>query len=555
MVKHEIIVQGVRLKNEPRHATVARHASGDVVIQGLSLSSAPQSRPSLLTMNNEDFPARFLLDLGAGGPTPGSTVTTLATSPASPVTLYQPVHRILPVALVQLACDSVGYPRLDPTRVQSAGVVIRRIERKKGADLLDGPPWAWTRDAQGQFQWSPLGKLHECDDPDPKQRPQLRSGQPELDRLLAAQALAAAQAEVYTPAFVAPPAVCEAAGRTLVYAVVPTASSDISTSRPTLPNYDPGILASGLPTLLQAGNHSAPVPDQQVDYRWMSDDYANAQPSGAAFTKFSMTLRMMYTVFGAFDDNPLANSLVASLNNYNVYFPAATGGIQALTPLPMGTFYQQAAKALIDYDPTSGGAAPQIIMPRAWDPFDATDEADIVGKIAALLQARSTQVTAPTGRFQDATRLYRLRVFLRIKSEMPGCPPRLVWSEPSDPFRIAAWHECASRTQAPVPLPDPTDPNFRKNAKPNCSFAVPAGLMNAMQSTKMSDLTAGTSPSAGGGVGLDWICGFSIPLITICAFFVLNIFLTLLNLVFFWLPIIKICIPFPVPKPSQASDP
>ncbi|HXW24150.1 MAG TPA: hypothetical protein VEK73_05340 [Xanthobacteraceae bacterium] len=528
--------------------------------------------PILLQMNDEDFPARFLADLSAGGPTPGSTVAKVETSPTPPsqtppppppptqptppapmATLYQPVHRILPVALVQLACESVRYPRLDPTRVLSAGVVIRRIERQKG-DLLHGIPWAWTRDAQGQFQWSPLDPLHEDDDPDPTQRPQLYSGQPALDRLLTLQSLAVARSEVYTPAFVAAPAVCAAAKRTLVYAVVPTASSDISTSKPTVPTYATSDLEGILPTLLQPRAHSVAMPhsDQLVDYQWMSDDYAIAQ-SAAAFTVFSTTLRMMATVFGAFDGTPPANSLIATLNKYNVHIGTTVDGFELplSTSLPMGAFYQQAAKVLIDYDPNSGGPTPSMRMPRSWD---ATGE-DVVDQIKALLQSRSTQVTAPTGRFQDATRLYRLRVFLRVKSDICGCPPKLVWSEYSDPFRIAAWHESADRTRAPVPLPDPFDPNFRNSAKPNCFFSVPPTLMNAMQGTKLSDLSSGKVSKSGGGVGLGWICGFSIPLITICAFFVLNIFLTLLNLVFFWLPIIKICIPIPVPQPSQQNDP
>jgi hypothetical protein len=58
----------------------------------------------------------------------------------------------------------------------------------------------------------------------------------------------------------------------------------------------------------------------------------------------------------------------------------------------------------------------------------------------------------------------------------------------------------------------------------------------------------------GGGLKLDWICGFNIPLITICAFFVLSIFLSLLNIIFFWLPFIKICIPFPSPSPSSPDE-
>jgi hypothetical protein len=542
MVTHDIIVQGACPPGIPP-------LNPDGSTGPASPSWVSDATPILLQMNAEDFPARFLTDISGGGPAAGSSVAKLATSPgpwvtptASPTTLYQPVHRVLPVALLQLACNSIGFPRLDPTRVDSAGLVIRRVERgKRGEDLLDGTPWAWTRNAKGEFQWWPLDPSHECDDPDPTRRPRLYSGQPELDQRLALQSLASAQAETYTPAFVAAPEVCAAAQRTLVYAVIPTASSDISTSKPAPPVYERTVLISGIPLLLKSGSHSAPAAGAQVTYQWMSDDYANAQPNSTSFTTFSTTLRMMYTVFGAFDGTSLANGFIATLNKYNVHLPG--GGT-----LPMGTFYQQAAQNLIDQQGS-------LTMPNSWDPISPADGDAILGEITTLLQARSTQVTAPTGRFQDASRLYRLRMFLRIKSDMPGCPPELVWSRPSDPFRIAAWHESAGRTNAPVPLPDPTDANFRNSAKPNCSFAVPAGLMNAMQGTKLSDLSSGKSSSGtGGGVQLNWICGFSIPLITICAFFVLNIFLTLLNLVFFWLPIIKICIPFPVPNPSQQSD-
>ena len=109
---------------------------------------------------------------------------------------------------------------------------------------------------------------------------------------------------------------------------------------------------------------------------------------------------------------------------------------------------------------------------------------------------------------------------------------------------------------APVPLPDPTDANFRKNAKANCYFAVPAALMNLMQGSSLSDLSKGSgpAPNTAEGISLNWICGFNIPLITICAFFVLNIFLILLNLVFWWLPFIKICVPFPVPVPGTSGE-
>jgi hypothetical protein len=77
--------------------------------------------------------------------------------------------------------------------------------------------------------------------------------------------------------------------------------------------------------------------------------------------------------------------------------------------------------------------------------------------------------------------------------------------------------------------------------------------MNAMSGSTLDGLSSGTPPPKS-GIQLNWICGFSIPLITICAFFVLNIFLSLLNIVFFWLPFIKICIPFPMPSPANSGD-
>jgi hypothetical protein len=78
--------------------------------------------------------------------------------------------------------------------------------------------------------------------------------------------------------------------------------------------------------------------------------------------------------------------------------------------------------------------------------------------------------------------------------------------------------------------------------------------MKAMQGASLPDMMKGTPPSSGPDINLNWICGFSIPLITICAFFVLNIFLTLLNIVFFWLPFIKICIPLPMPGAPSGDD-
>jgi hypothetical protein len=542
----------------------------DIRVRGVDMQGTEQKCPLILQMHDDDFPARFLQDLVSPGQPPISQATIV--DPAQQP-LFQPVQRMLHLALVKLSCNSLNFPRVDPTRIQSAGLVIRRVVLKAG--INGGSPVeehgklsAWMRSASGQFAWTLLRPDQEILDPDPTQRRQLSSGQAELDRQLAALTLATANTESTTPAFAAPPATCASLNRTVVYAVIPTASSEVSDTQPKQPpQFDQTGLLNSLPGLLRSSqgavSPAAPIPGATIDYRWMTDDFLNTvypptggdafsstppQPNGnvASFHAFSTALRMLHSVFGAFDGTTQGNAILQILNQHNVTF--ADGSTQ-----PMGVFYQTAKTALLDYNgyPSSSPSAPQLLMPTAWDWLNDGDQTALVQALVAALTPRSQTLLAPQGRFQDATRRYRLRLFFRIKGETPNCPPELVWSDYSKPFRIAPWYASSERPHPPVPLPDPTS-DFLANAKPNCSFQVPGNLMSAMQGTSMSGLMSGAG--GGSGLNLSWICGFNIPLITICAFFVLNIFLGLLNIVFFWLPFIKICIPFPMPSSSSPDD-
>jgi hypothetical protein len=546
-----------------------------ITVHGVDMSGTAQTRPVLLQMNDDDFPARFLKDLATQEQPQISSATPVALSsqPPYPV-LYQPVQRMLNVAMVKLNCDTLGCPRVDPKRILSAGVVVRRAYRWPGAN--GSPAWddvntleGWMRDSTGKFGWMTLGPK-QCDlDPDPTKRPQLSSGQPDIDSQLALMALSVAFTESTTPAFAAPPATNASLNRTIVYAVVPTSSSDISDTQPlTPPNINQAGLISSLPALLYSPMPvTAPIPGVTVDARWMSDDFLNLlYPSPvvtssstppapippqqppiqiAQFQMFSLALRMLHTTFGAFDPTPQGAAILNILNKYNVQFdPSANPPTMA-----MGDFYSSAKVALLDYDAFATPAATMttVTMPTTWDAITSADQTALLAALTSALTPKSQTMLAPQGRFQDATRLYRLRIFFRLKPESPCTNPQLVWSQLSDPFRIAAWYESSQRPYAPISLPDPA--TAIQSARPNCAFHVPATLMGAMQGTTLSGLMQGNT--GGGGVGLGWICGFNIPLITICAFFVLNIFLSLLNIIFFWLPFIKICIPFPEPSPSN----
>jgi hypothetical protein len=81
---------------------------------------------------------------------------------------------------------------------------------------------------------------------------------------------------------------------------------------------------------------------------------------------------------------------------------------------------------------------------------------------------------------------------------------------------------------------------------------MPESLFNVLQANTVKGLTEGNGSQGGPGIGLGWICSFSIPIITFCAFIVLNIFLSLFDVIFRWLLFIKICLPVPAPASDES---
>jgi len=100
-----------------------------------------------------------------------------------------------------------------------------------------------------------------------------------------------------------------------------------------------------------------------------------------------------------------------------------------------------------------------------------------------------------------------------------------------------------------IALPDPSEQGMLQALKPNVAFLVPPSLQNLL-SGAAKDLMEGKKSGGAADSGLTWICAFNIPVITICAFLVLNIFLSVFNLIFGWMASMKICLPFPKIPPK-----
>ncbi len=465
--------------------------------------------------------------------------------------LYQPIQRQFHVAVMEAHCDTPGRPRIDPRRVEGAGLVIRRLARDgNGHQVKQG----WMRAGDQVRGWLRVPGDDRALRYDPASRRRLSrpgTGQPVLDAEVASL-LAASEDSVLeehvVPMFVAPPDVCDAARSTLFYGLVPTTSAERASGG--APRFDEqGFgprsedfrrhLAGPLRGLAQ----SFPRPGRALTPSLADIARDDGDADRTRMQQLLLLLRQLAVEFDAFGDSAESDALMAELDR--IALPLADGsGRPAAGTRPAGQFLAEASAVLLDGEALS----PAPAMPLAWPSLSANVVDDLSDALSAGLMRRFDALAGAPGRFDDPGARYVLRAFVRLKADAV-CPARTVWSDYSDAFVIAPWYEGGGAPPTQVALPDPSDKNVLAQLKPNVAFTVPASMQDLLAGDP-SDLLEGKKP-AGSGLGLGWICSFNIPIITICAFIVLNIFLSLFDLFFRWMLFIKVCIPFPTVERDQ----
>ena len=155
---------------------------------------------------------------------------------------------------------------------------------------------------------------------------------------------------------------------------------------------------------------------------------------------------------------------------------------------------------------------------------------------------------SPTSPIGDAWFVARC-VYRRPRCGVNAVP---LVSDPTEPFQLASIFDAnapARPSQVALPL-DTTPAGLRRHDK-SVAFTISDELARQMARIKgLKELTEGEVGDP--GIGLGFICSLSIPIITLCAFIVLMIFIALLNIIFWWLPFFKIC--FPIPVPAKESN-
>lgn len=197
-------------------------------------------------------------------------------------------------------------------------------------------------------------------------------------------------------------------------------------------------------------------------------------------------------------------------------------------------------------------------LPTGWlDPPKTS--AGLAGLAAAALAEAGTPVTVPPeleglikddpvpagdpGASNGATYV--------IRTVFAHAPCRPVISEPTRSFELArALDPDAPARKILIQLPDIS--NMRRFRR-GVAIEMSPGLRRLMDRVTPG-LMKGDGLGSDPGAQLGMICSFSLQIVTLVAFIVMFIFLILLNIVFWWLPFLKVCFPVPV-RPGNPKGP
>jgi len=501
-------------------------ATHPVLVRG-SLGTGQSAAPSLMAFTDDDFVARLLADLATpdGREQLHKNLAKDRTDDGV-LRLFQPVHRVFSLALVDVSCLQVGMPRLDPARIVSAGLVLRRLSGRTQQAWMerDGRALGWHTVA------GPLNSGNDEYDPDPvlRERRRLGANAAVLSRASNTQPMTESSVRL----FPVPQPVCEAAKKTYLFGVLPLAGGERAdvTEKSAIP-FEIEDVKARLPSLLHAGgDERSGLPPTDVTLNSSARRFTYAQAMFNVLDYFALET-------GLFADETETKSLLDALNAISIRWPE---------PEPLGDYLRRAHDVLLGQPegaPDLAAVKKSIVTPVHWPVVSASQTQAVLAAIHTVMKRRWERVAPRAARLPPSAQRARYVVlaFVRVQDD-PKCPPHTIWSAPSEPFEIVPWFEGAKVPPVQIELPELNRESLRKMT-PNVSFKVPPSLQKFMDKMTLDDLVSGGPKKSDGAFGM--ICSFSIPIITICAFIVLQIFLSLLNIIFWWLPYVRICLPFP----------
>jgi hypothetical protein len=518
-----------------------------------------------------EFVPRFLRDLQQRSFDSGWKSEDRFSAHDNTVVLRLPLHRTFYVVSCELSCGRIGLPPLDPRRITSAGFVIRRVgsghdqswmlEDDRTLGWKDTPTGARDPDVNRRICFR--GVLHPRDpvptytgeqthplhtqthyEPDGRRHTVLYGYLPLGGSYTVRMAAGSSPFDTASET-----AFREAAKRQLPWPFgyrppvdetwLPEHTRPIENGRPTRAMFE---LIRALVNRHHLGEPRIPENEQLERFARAVQFYDDAESQGKlAPAKFDDSTRGDFAAWRR-------GSLWSYLESF-----AAAGGDNALA-----TWLVRQEKAAddaggldrlskIDLLPdASGGTLKQSLYLTKGD---AQELRQLLGQ-RLFDQAMSKTREIPVPKFQqEADDVFQIVPFVRALDN--NGKEHIYWGGAearSQRFRVAAPFDPEASRPSLVQMPSLAD--LRKGLAKGLSILTPADTYSIVSSLNLKDgVTKDLAPSGEPpSVGIQWICSFSLPVITLVAMILLTIMISLLNIVFFWMPWVRICLPFPKVK-------
>jgi hypothetical protein len=502
--------------------------------------------------------------------------------------LYQPAHQRFYLVASSLVCQLAGLPdrKVDAGKHEQAGFVMRRLLPDK-----DGDEHAWV-ETKGGRHWVKCEEACAIESGE-EILPLFAANHTQDDerlRRLFAGLIPAGKREAYLAAPTAtkaadvePGAVSKIAARKALLrkeVIEPWkalhAAADAAKNRPSIAEARSGIQVGSFFVLLDL----ALFLERYVKDVWEHIYRSEAKPQGAAGTLVDVieTLKLgsnlKRAIATASDPNfNFADDFKDALKKaYNAkdqldqaaepfdlkkvskdwpdfLFPLADPAVPQGLPLPLDVPL-----------PAESDAARQAEEDDDWQHDDAGSAEQQLDKLAALIlrampaDSDNSQPAVPLAARKPADALEGWFV-IRCVYQRPACGPLHddIMSERTEKFQLAGFFDPdAPARPIHIGLPLDTTPGGLRKFDRNTAFIISdtlCGQMKKFRSLGFTDLINGpggaASPCKTAAGSFGTICSISIPIITLCAFILLMIMVSVLNIVFFWLPYFILCFPVP----------
>ncbi len=501
-------------------------------------------------------------------------------APDSRLKLRRPVHRTFHIVAWEASCilptAPRGVPAIAPEKIASAGFVLRDVSAANGASpaapkgfqLLKGKPIGWT-------------PIH-----DPKA---------DADAVRHVKSLAlvprkAAPSPGYTGEETFPlhplSVMTGATPHTLLYGYLPIGGGDYVPQ--TEPAPDTSEAAEDLPWPVgMAGYSKGPPKTYTADHqivggvirpplaallrvllgRYQLVDPTAWDPNNANSTDNLALIAILYTInFFPEPPSPLGGDALREWAAANA-LPGVTLGSMLKQWTAAGTPSGDSLGALV-----SSNSPAQTLLSKLNDaypngtvelsasnglpdfPYGLLVLESTAAKLRDALRQRLAQAISASSSALPVAKLtsgpsgsYVVVPFVR--TICPNGCEKISWGSPSEPFAIAALFDTDAARPTLIEMPDLDD--ARKGFARGATFKLPpklADLANGLSTSSAVNALWNSGKQPSGGLGIGYICSFSLPAISICAMLMLSIVLCLLNIFLGWMAWVKICLPIPVKK-------